>query len=531
MSGKAKKSSKRSSGGKSSNRDGGVAGAAMNGAADRMPVVLGNDQYEVAAIQTGMQEMDEWLVTAEKEITALQIQLTEDMSDKQMGVLAKRLQRVMRDVRYAAECMKYSEDHIEWIQDGSNSGAKPAASAATPAKPAAAKPASAKPTSPAQSISSSDEDSVDTPVVQKKKSKQHVPKLVAPKKSFTGKEDWILTERWIAVWYADYQDEYTDAQIGRRLMDVISGDAELAINATISAGQETYTGVMKCLQQFFGKRTAQQTAEKEAALSEHKRAGAKVGDFVREHIKRFAEAKAVGEQWSSATGGTKLLKAADLSVSQEAQMRATIATKQAMLGQPVGNPSYADVLEQLWGLADVYAVADSKKAQGKKKPGKGQEETALFTGGGEHANADGRKKWWQKKGKTGKDGKGKGKGAKGKGKGKWNGKGKRNQWNANNTWSSGGKWNDGGKGKGKWSDWGKGPKQEQWGDDKKKHGAGICRWDAEGKPCPYGDKCKFEHKQGGGATRGNKRGADPKGEQTGKRRRPAVATGADDDSD
>jgi len=199
-------------------------------------------------------------------------------------------------------------------------------------------------------------------------------------------------------------------------------------------------------------------------------------------------------------------------------------------------------MAELWSLADVYGVADSKKS--KKKDGGNSEHTAMM--GEEHANANGMKKWWEKKwkgkGKYGKDGKGKG-GKYGKGKGKGKGKskgkggrgGKNDTQNANNAWSSGGK-NDRGSWYGQRNEgwWGKGPQQDSGWTDKKQHGIGICHYDAEGKICPFGEKCKFEHKNtsgGGGGTGGaprQKRNADPKNEPGRKRRRPDVAPSAED---
>lgn len=307
-------------------------------------------------------------------------------------------------------------------------------------------------------------------------------------------------------------------------MDSITGDAETSVNASIVKGEESYSSIMDVLEKFYGKRKDAETAEKEAALSDHRRMNAKMVDFLREHVKRMAQAKAVGERWSEDTAGTKLLKAAMLSVTQESAIRGSLKSTDAMKGLKNRNPSYDGVLEQLWLLADVYAVADQQKP--KKKDG---ERTALLTGGeyGGWANADGKKKPWQKGGKW--KGKSKGKGKDGKGKSKGKGKGKlgknRAAKHAHNTWSNGGKnnrWGGGGSWQGKgWDNgWNNSRNEDGW-TDKKKHGDGICHWNAEGKVCPFGDECKYEHTKEVKPERGAKRGANGGGEGA-KRRRPAV---------
>jgi len=453
--------------------------AADDGDVD-FPHVLGKDVNDAVALQSA-------LVKAEKEKQALEKRMHEKgaavlkaKSEKQKLAAVAEWQSATDAVTYQEECIEMTKEQVAFI-GGSLSGVRDSG---------------AKSSKSDDADDDEEDDAGHQLVVKELRKKLGRQKLMAPKKTYTGVEDWNTFHRWANTWFAKYEESYTDAEIGREFMEIISGEAEKTVHAMIRAGKETFSGIMEALKKMHGVRVGQETQRKEFALTSHKRAGAKFGEFLKEHTRRMADALAVGEQWSAKTAGQKLLNAAELSTAQETQIKATIRTRDKLEGRDEALPRYDDVLEELWGLAEAFTAVDDKRAAEKevKKRGKGNADTAtgLMTHDGVHANADGKKKWWQGGGKW------KGGKAKGKGKGKWNGKGKSYGKGGKGKgkgkygfYGKGGK----GKGKGKWSnkwysnDWQGGQQQQQQWNDR-------CRFDAEGKPCPYGDECKFKHTSG-----------------------------------
>jgi len=438
---------------------------------ERIPTILGTDANAEVRCREG-------IIIAQKEAAQLNKSAAAHMkvmgtsSDEavQLGAMKAYL-RTKRDAEYLEGCIEHTNEQVQWLRS------------VAPKAPVEVESDDDEEDNDTKESSDTSEEAQPAVVRDELRKKLSRPKLFAPKKAFTGKEDWVSTYRWITVWHSDYKEYYTDEEIGRKLMDAISGEAETSVNATIQAGEESFSKIMQGLQKFYGKRNPQITAEKKNALTSHRRAGCKMVDFIREHTKRFAEANAVGESWSSATAGTKLLKAAELSVAQRSNLVSTLKTRDKATGVPDRNPDYDGVLEELWGLADSYAVADEMKpGEGKKTKKKDEESQALLSYGGDRANQHGKKK----KGK----GKGKGKKGKGKGKGKRDGKGGKEK-KAFGAWQGGSQ----GGGKGKWwekKDDGKGGGWE----DKKAAGPGICHYYAKGEDCPYGEDCRFEHKRG-----------------------------------
>ncbi len=474
--------------------------------AEALPKVLGTDENDALRCRGGLIYGQRRLNELQRAATKAHDEMMNEEDEAQQPIKLKTYRLAQKAVKYQQACMARTEEQIVWLdaadkeEDDESLGLTADRGEEKESKLDSKHGLKEAPAEPPidltkeikeMSRKAAEQQEPHNPDAGTKQKYKPIPKLVPPKKSFDGTEDWTKTSRWMTVWQKDLAPHYEDDEIGRKLMEVISGKAENSVNSIIPEGNETYTGIIAALKRFYGKRVAQQTSEKEHALTTHSRDGAMMADFIKEHVMRMSEAQAVGEEWSATTAGMKLLKAAQLSVSQRATIIANLKTRERAMGKDGdGNPSYDGVLEELWGLADSYAAADEGKAKKAKKKDGAEDKTALLGVDGDHANADGKKKW-RKGDRKGKGDKGKGKGGKGNRKGKGDkGKGKGGRSKKKAFWGeqqSQGGWNQqGGKG------WGTGG-WNSWDKDKKEYGDGVCHFYARGETCPWGKDCRFKH--------------------------------------
>ena len=79
-------------------------------------------------------------------------------------------------------------------------------------------------------------------------------KLVPPKKTYSGTEDFELWERAITVWASKYVGQVSDGRLGAELMEVITGKAEETVFHHIEKGAETFSRIMQTLKTKHGRK-------------------------------------------------------------------------------------------------------------------------------------------------------------------------------------------------------------------------------------------------------------------------------------
>ena len=258
-------------------------------------------------------------------------------------------------------------------------------------------------------------------------------KLDAPTAKFAGSvdehESWARGAR---AWHADAVEKNSTGRIGRKLVECLTGKARTAVYASIKEGSGSFDTVMAVLQARFGQRAMSRTMEVARALGACHRGKQTLRDFLNAYLELRSKAEQLGEQFCSLTSGTRLLDAAELAPSTQAQLLQTLALQPGQGGHAM--PKFDEVLTQLETLAGVYENQDNKKKVTKETPafvaetgsGGGRPWAGRPKGGGKGGDGGGagvqkdiRKPWSGKPGGGGGGGKGNG-----KGKGKGNGKGK-----------------------------------------------------------------------------------------------------------
>ena len=284
-------------------------------------------------------------------------------------------------------------------------------------------------------------------------------KLDAPPVKFSGEvsehESWA---RGVRSWYADAKAKNSDGRLGRKLTESLTGKAKTAVYAAVKEGEETFDKVMEVLAARFGRRVMSRTMEVARALAQCKRGKSTLREFLNEYIELRSKAEQMGEQFCTVTSGTRLLDAAELAASTQAQVLQTMALTAGPGSGGHSMPGYAEVMSQLETLAGVYENQDVKKKQGPAK-----EAPTLIAEEAQPAPAW--KPWAPRKGK---------------GKGKGGDKDKSVKKTITKPGGGGGKGRGKGKGKGGGGD----------------SAPPICNYYRDGVKCPFEEKpggCRFAH--------------------------------------
>ena len=296
------------------------------------------------------------------------------------------------------------------------------------------------------------------------------PRLTAPRKEFSGSEadrgkyrNW---KRSVVLWRKQYT-KATDHQLGAKLMETVTGEAEELVFESLPEGDETYVAVVEVMDKAYGDKGLPETLEAQTSFDEFARGKLTLQTFLTKYKTLRAKAVRYGHQVSEKTDGAKLLSKSELTATQYQGVVQAVRLEAKVKGEVYVTPAYEPTMEALESLAQTLTVQDQAKGLRKR------DAAALVAGQGPQK--------WPRKGDKGD----------GKGKGQWKGKGK-------------GQWKDQQKGGGKGTCWqyantGKckfegsckfqhGPKEGK----AKGKGKGECWFHKEGK-CTRGENCKFSH--------------------------------------
>ena len=227
------------------------------------------------------------------------------------------------------------------------------------------------------------------------------PRLVPPKKTFSGESERANYQNWrrgITVWRNQY-DHQSESKLGAKLMEVVVGDAEDLVFATLEEGTELYDEIMRVLDGAFGERGLPESLSAINTYNACSREKDSLGTFLTKYKTARAKALKYGLTTSEKTDGAQLLQKAELTSTQATGVLQALRIESKLAGEDFVTPRYTPTLEALEMLAQTLAAQDVSQGR-QKRP------AALLAGQPEPK--------YPRKGKDGKD--------KGGGKGKYGGK-------------------------------------------------------------------------------------------------------------
>lgn len=309
------------------------------------------------------------------------------------------------------------------------------------------------------------------------------PRLLPPKKTFEGAQDKEKYTNWrraTMLWRSKYELT-SDKRLGASLCEVIGGEAEDLVFASLAEGGETFTAVMEILDGAYGEKGLPEAIQAQNAFDEAKRGKKSLGDFLT--LYKTARSKAIrhGLTPSPATDGAKLLQACQLTATQQTGVLQTLRLEAKLAGKVFAQPEYKATLDALEMLAQTLSMQDEGKKVEKRPAG-------LLSA----TDPVPKRPRWDDQPK----GPGKGPATKGpKGLGK--GTGACNQFAQSGKCSYGDacrfRHDGGGKPKGKkGKDWKKGGDKGKSSDGKPAAKVPCRSWAKDGT-CTYGDGCRFSH--------------------------------------
>ncbi len=302
------------------------------------------------------------------------------------------------------------------------------------------------------------------------------PRLLPPKKVFEGAQDKDKYSNWrraTMLWRGKYEVT-SDKRLGASLCEVIGGEAEDLVFASLAEGDETFTAVMEILDGAYGEKGLPEAIQAQNAYDEAKRGKKSLGDFLT--LYKTARSKAIrhGLTPSPATDGAKLLQACQLTATQQTGVLQTLRLEAKLAGKVFAQPEYKSTLDALEMLAQTLSMQDQEDRGTRKRPALAANVVPKY-----HRKGD----------------------PKGGGKGRQDGPGKGPEWTPA---SSGGACKFFAKGtcnKGSACrfDHSKGGKATDGKSGKKKGDSkGACHQWSKGGSCTYGEKCRFSHEGKGG---------------------------------
>ena len=282
------------------------------------------------------------------------------------------------------------------------------------------------------------------------------PRLVVPKKTFAGEQEREQYRNWrrgISIWRSQYSKQ-SEQKLGAKLMEVLLGDAEDIVFATLPSGGESYSAILEVLDSAFGDKGLPEALSALNDFNACVRGKQTLASFIVRFKTLRAKAMKYGLTPSEATDGAILLQKAELTSTQHTGIVQTLRIEAKVQGAEFTTPKYAPTLEALETLAQTLQTQDVAQGRGKRQ--------AVFVA--EEQPGAKRARVETLIGNKGK--KGDGKGGRG-GKADFGGKG-----------GFGGKYNNAGK------------EQHKWG---------ICTQFSKTGKCSFGDQCKYKHGEGSNA--------------------------------